>query len=1137
MTTNIDSAEPIHSDFPASTALPLLYRTYSRRNSDGSKESPKQVKDRAIKGLNTFGLLTKEEFKLVKKYVYQNQVFPSGRWMWIGGTEWVEKPKNYIGAYNCASLAVTNWEAFRFNFRALLMGCGVGTVVELSKIKQLPEIRYPIKINITKELGSRWIEDKVSENSYFYAEQLGQDNLTIDYVVGDSKEGWVSIATHLLEFASIKQISSTFKKVDYKSIILNLDLSQIRPAGTPLKGFGGLANPDLLVPGLQAIANILNKAVGRQLNSLEVILISNWAGAIAVSGNIRRSAKIQEGSPEDELFVTSKDNLWVQDAEGNWKIDPERDVLRLSNHTVVYHNKPSLETIVEAVRKQYYSGEGAIKYAPEAVARANVDLLDTEDKKRSFLALYCDNRDLAKDYLVFLSNEKGIEMSKKELDHRIDRYFFNPCLSSDTMVLTSEGHFPIKDLVGKAVNIWDGNEWVKIDNFRVTGHNQELFEVELQNGQTIKSTEYHRFILSNGTDKQTYELAVGDILLSHDINISGEVQEKAAYLKGFAIGDGTSNNSNPILYVYEPKWECLDRLQASLLELPIIDFSDSFIRREDVTFSEDINSRSSRKRMTGLVIRNDGELGKYFKEYKSGLPLTKVLNWTEDSKLDFLAGLLDADGTSSDTKNGFMYQISSVSKQLLLDVQLLLISLGVKSKISVNKPKGKKDFNDGYGEYDTKTLYRLTISQASSILLSQKIKFTRLTSFKDKKVVNRHINKSNIVKAIRPIGKAEEVYCCTVPTNHRFSLSNGIVIGQCGEIVGNTYKCNLSDVHANMLNPYDLNQQEEAFKAATLVALPLLAHEFDVEEFRYSREIDPIIGVCITGLFDFFVNLFGEDWLVWWKLGRDKNYKNANYYLNTEKEYLSRWKNIVKETVTEFCTRNNMKVPNRFTSIAPSGSKSLLTGASPGWHPPKDTRYIRRITYSKDSPIAQACADYGYKVIPSQSCKDEFGNLLDDINDPRVNEVLVEIPVQVPWADLADKVDFKPKDISALAQLDFCMQVQQHYVGHNTSATIELREDEIEPLGRAIYELIQNDEGYISVALLAKFESLETFPRLPFEPISHEKYLAELEGVQQRRISDDFLSLVNKYSTGESSASEQGPAGCDSDKCLLPERK
>jgi len=42
----------------------------------------------------------------------------------------------------------------------------------------------------------------------------------------------------------------------------------------------------------------------------------------------------------------------------------------MANHTRVFH-KPTLDECVEAVRKQYYSGEGAIQWAGEAAARAN----------------------------------------------------------------------------------------------------------------------------------------------------------------------------------------------------------------------------------------------------------------------------------------------------------------------------------------------------------------------------------------------------------------------------------------------------------------------------------------------------------------------------------------------------------------------------------------------------------------------------------------------------------------------------------------------------------------------------------------------------------------------------------------------
>lgn len=249
---------------------------------------------------------------------------------------------------------------------------------------------------------------------------------------------------------------------------------------------------------------------------------------------------------------------------------------------------------------------------------------------------------------------------------------------------------------------------------------------------------------------------------------------------------------------------------------------------------------------------------------------------------------------------------------------------------------------------------------------------------------------------------------------------------------------------------------------------------------------------------------------------------------------MSRWKEIVNQVVWDYCDRHNLKHPNRCTTIQPSGTKSLLTGASPGWHPPKSQRFIRRITFRKNDPVALACIDYGYNVVPSQSDKDENGNLLNDPFDQRCTEWLVEIPVAVPWADLpgADEIDISK--FSAIAQMDFYMQVQKFYVSHNTSATIELRENEVEALGHCIYEAIQDDDGYISAALLARFDDHQSFPRLPFEPIDKPTYDQLIQAVKARRKTDDFCVALSHYDSGE--LSEAGPSGCDSDKCLFPQQ-
>ncbi len=282
------------------------------------------------------------------------------------------------------------------------------------------------------------------------------------------------------------------------------------------------------------------------------------------------------------------------------------------------------------------------------------------------------------------------------------------------------------------------------------------------------------------------------------------------------------------------------------------------------------------------------------------------------------------------------------------------------------------------------------------------------------------------------------------------------------------------------------------------------------------------------------MNAFGVDWLCWWVEGRPETATGLEFKLK-EQEYLTRWQETVHRVVCDYCDRHNLRRPNRCTTVQPSGTKSLLTNASPGWHPPKAQRFIRRITFRKYDPVALACIDYGYNVIPSQSDKDENGNLLNDPFDTRCSEWLVEIPVAVTWADLPGADQIEIGKFSAIAQMDFYMQVQKFYVRHNTSATIELREHEVEALGTRIYEAIRDDEGYMSAALLARFDDLQTFPRLPFEPIDREQYEQLMRDVETRRRTHDFHATLSRYDSGD--FMEAGPAGCDSDKCLFSESK
>ena len=142
------------------------------------------------------------------------------------------------------------------------------------------------------------------------------------------------------------------------------------------------------------------------------------------------SAGMRQFSETDQEAATAKLGLYSQDEEGNWRVDPKKEALRMANHTRTYHHKPSYQEVEDAVRLQFQSGEGAIQYVPEAVARANADLLNTSERKVTFLKAYADDggrRSYAENVLRAYAVTDGLELTDKEFSHRMDRYGLNPC--------------------------------------------------------------------------------------------------------------------------------------------------------------------------------------------------------------------------------------------------------------------------------------------------------------------------------------------------------------------------------------------------------------------------------------------------------------------------------------------------------------------------------------------------------------------------------------------------------------------------------------------------------------------------------------------------------------------------------------
>ena len=142
-------------EFPKSApaAYPVFFRSYSRKKSNGRRENWSEVNERNLNGLKELGRLSDEELNLMREMQQNQKAQPSGRWLWIGGTPWINKKQNFSGAYNCTSTNLIDWEAFALMMDLAMMGCGTGAIIEPHFINKLPVVLNKLNIKSVSEVG------------------------------------------------------------------------------------------------------------------------------------------------------------------------------------------------------------------------------------------------------------------------------------------------------------------------------------------------------------------------------------------------------------------------------------------------------------------------------------------------------------------------------------------------------------------------------------------------------------------------------------------------------------------------------------------------------------------------------------------------------------------------------------------------------------------------------------------------------------------------------------------------------------------------------------------------------------------------------------------------------------------------
>lgn len=257
-------------------------RTYARPLSGGSSEEWWETCARVVEGVFTIqkwharrNHLPWSEAKARRsanemyRLMFDMKFLPPGRGLWMMGTPYVER-NGGAALNNCAFVSTRDIaedfaEPFLFLMDMSMLGVGVG--------------------GDTRGAGSVIIQNPYGQPVHG------------TFVVADTRQGWLDLLrTILLAYQG-------------GTLPLYIDYSQVRPAGQPIKGFGGIsAGPEPLKLMVERIHQVLAPRIGQPITSSDIVDLFNIIGACVVSGNVRRSAEIMLGQPEDAEFATLKED-------------------------------------------------------------------------------------------------------------------------------------------------------------------------------------------------------------------------------------------------------------------------------------------------------------------------------------------------------------------------------------------------------------------------------------------------------------------------------------------------------------------------------------------------------------------------------------------------------------------------------------------------------------------------------------------------------------------------------------------------------------------------------------------------------------------------------------------------------------